>query len=115
MIELPESDADLLRECEVETFRSGGPGGQHVNKVETGVRLTHTPSGIVVTCREERSQYRNKKTCLQKLRDEAERLNYRAPKRVPTRRTRAARERTLEEKTRRSRVKQLRSRPRGED
>ncbi|MFN2417177.1 MAG: peptide chain release factor-like protein, partial [Pyrinomonadaceae bacterium] len=68
MIRLPESDEDLLRECEVETFRSGGPGGQHVNKVETGVRLRHPPSGVVVNCREERSQHRNKMNCLRKLR-----------------------------------------------
>ena len=64
MIVLPESDDELLRECEVETFRAGGPGGQHVNKVETAVRLTHLPSGVVVTCREERSQHRNKAKAL---------------------------------------------------
>jgi ribosome-associated protein len=115
LIRLPESDDELLRECEAETFRSGGPGGQHVNKVETGVRLRHTPTGIVVTCREERSQYRNKMNCLRKLREEAARLNHRPAKRVPTRRTRAARQRTLEEKSRRSRVKQLRSKPRADD
>ncbi|HEX8353667.1 MAG TPA: peptide chain release factor-like protein [Pyrinomonadaceae bacterium] len=115
MIKLPESDEELLRECEVETFRSGGPGGQHVNKVETGVRLRHLPSGMVVNCREERSQHRNKMNCLRKLREQAARLNYRPPKRVPTRRTRAAKERTLEEKSRRSRVKSLRSKPSGED
>lgn len=114
-ITLPESDEELLRECEVETFRAGGPGGQHVNKVETAVRLRHLPSGLVVTCREERSQHRNKSNCLRRLREEVARLNYRAPKRVPTRRTRAAKERTLEEKTRRSNVKKLRSKPTRED
>jgi peptide chain release factor 2 len=111
MINLPESDEELLRECEVETFRSGGPGGQHVNKVETGVRLRHTPTGLTVNCREERSQHRNKMNCLRKLREEVARLNYRRPERVPTRRTRAAKRRTLEEKTRRSEVKRLRSKP----
>ena len=115
LIELPESDEELLRECEAETFRSGGPGGQHVNKVETGVRLKHLPSGVIVNCREERSQHRNKMNCLRKLREEAARRNYRPPKRVPTRRTRAAKERTLEEKSRRSRVKRLRTRPARED
>src|SRR5919199_2527767 len=114
-ITLPESDEELLRECEAETFRSGGPGGQHVNKVETGVRLRHVPSGIVVACREGRSQHRNKMNCLRKLREEAARLNHRPAKRVPTRRTRAARERTLEEKARRSQVKRLRSKPTRED
>lgn len=111
MIKLPESDEELLRECEVQTFRSSGPGGQHVNKTESAVRLKHLPSGLVVTSQQERSQHRNKNLCLQKLRKKIERLNYRAPKRVPTRISRAAKARTLEEKTRRSRIKQLRSKP----
>ena len=51
MIILPESDEDLLRECEVETFRSSGPGGQHVNKTESAVRLRHVPWGVVNNCR----------------------------------------------------------------
>src|SRR3954464_9853883 len=76
-VRLPESDEELLRECEAETFRSGGPGGQHQNKTETAVRLRHLPSGIVVTCREERSQHRNKMNCLRKLRKEISRMNYR--------------------------------------
>ncbi len=111
MIVLPESDEELLRECEVETFRSGGPGGQHVNKVETGVRLRHLPSGVVVSCREERSQHRNKVSCVRRLREKIARLNYTPPTRLPTRRTRAAKQRTLEEKARRSRVKRLRAKP----
>lgn len=115
MISLPESDDELLRECELDTFRSSGPGGQHVNKTETAVRLTHMPTGIVVTCREERSQHRNKMTCLRKLREAIERLNYRPAKRIPTRRTRAAKNRTLEGKARRSQVKRMRSKPAVED
>jgi protein subunit release factor B len=111
VILLPESDEDLLRECEVDTFRSSGPGGQHVNKTESAVRLRHLPSGVVVTSQQERSQHRNKSICLQKLREQVARLNYRPPKRVPTRISRSARNRTLEEKARRSRVKRLRSKP----
>ena len=109
MIRLPESDEDLLRECSVDTFRASGPGGQHVNKTESAVRLTHLPSGVVVTSQQERSQHRNKALCLQKLRERIEKLNYRPAKRVPTRKPRSAKNRTLEEKARRSRIKRLRS------
>lgn len=111
MIILPESDEDLLRECEVETFRSSGPGGQHVNKTESAVRLRHGPSGVVVTSQQERSQHRNKVLCLQKLREKVARLNYRPATRVPTRVPRSAKNRTLEEKARRSHIKRLRSKP----
>lgn len=111
MILLPESDDDLLRECEVETFRSSGPGGQHVNKTESAVRLRHLPSGLVVTSQQERSQHRNKSLCLRKLREKIEKLNYRAPKRVPTRVPASVKNQTLEEKARRSKIKRLRSKP----
>jgi peptide chain release factor 2 len=111
MIRLPEADEDLLRECEVDTFRSSGPGGQHVNKTETAVRLRHLPSGVVVTSREERSQHRNKSLCLQKLRERVAQLNHRPAQRVPTRVPRSAKNRTLEEKARRSHIKRLRSKP----
>jgi peptide chain release factor 2 len=115
MILLPVADEDLLRECEVDTFRSGGPGGQHVNKTETGVRLTHLPTGVIVTCRDERSQHRNKMICLRRLREKVERLNYRPAKRVPTRPTRRAKERTLKAKAQRSDIKRLRSKPSADD
>lgn len=111
MITLPESDQDLLRECEIETFRASGPGGQHVNKTETAVRLKHLPSGLVVTSRDERSQYRNKASCLQKLRERVAQLNHRPARRVPTRVPRSSKNRTLEAKARRSHIKRLRSKP----
>lgn len=111
MIKLPESDDELLRECEIDTFRASGPGGQHVNKTESAVRLRHLPSGVVVTSQQERSQHRNKALCLQKLRKKIEKLNYRAPKRVPTRVPAGVKNRTLEEKARRARIKILRSKP----
>lgn len=111
MIILPELDDDLLRECEVETFRSSGPGGQHVNKTESAVRLRHLPSGVVVTSRQERSQHRNKDLCLERLREKVAKLNYRPAKRVPTRVPRNVKNRTLEEKARRSQIKRLRSKP----
>ncbi len=115
MIGLPDSDDDLLRECEVETFRASGPGGQHVNKTESAVRLRHLPSGVVVSSQQERSQHRNKAICLEKLRKKIAQLNYKRPKRVPTRVPRSAKNRTLEDKARRAQIKRLRSRPAGNE
>ena len=62
-------DARLLAECDVQIHRTGGPGGQHRNKVASAVRLVHRPSGFVVTATERRSQHENKANALSRLRE----------------------------------------------
>lgn len=55
------------KEIRIDLFHSGGAGGQNINKVETAIRITHLPTGIVVTCQDERSQLQNKKKALETL------------------------------------------------
>ena len=57
----------LERDCDLEFFIASGPGGQHRNKVETGVRLTHRPSGISVTATERRSQHANREMAYERM------------------------------------------------
>jgi ribosome-associated protein len=98
----------LEREVDVETFRSGGPGGQHRNVTDSAVRLVHRLSGVRVTATESRSQHQNREMAFARLIERLRTLNRPVKRRVPTRRPKAAAQRRLDEKKRRQAAKRLR-------
>ena len=112
----PRPDPErLLAECSLEFVRAGGPGGQHRNRRETGVRLTHLPTGLVVMATERRSQAQNRSLALERM---VERLERRARVRKPrraTRKPRGVKAREREVKRLRSRRKAERRRPRADE
>lgn len=105
---------ELARDCEVQVFRATGPGGQGVNTTDSAVRMTHVPTGITVVSRETRSQHRNRQICLQKLMQILKRRAQPPRVRKKTKVPRAARERRLADKRRRSVLKRSRGSVGGE-
>jgi len=116
MPELPRYDLDreaLERDCDVELLKGSGPGGQNRNKRETGVRLTHRPSGEVVMATERRSQRQNLENAWERMAARLAALMHVDPPRHPTRPSRAVVRRRLEGKRHRAETKALRRDPEG--
>ncbi|MCA9758258.1 MAG: peptide chain release factor-like protein [Candidatus Eisenbacteria bacterium] len=101
---------DLLADCDVVPYKASGPGGQHRNKSETAVRVTHRPTGIVKVGTESRSQSANKLRALARVWEELERRNRKPKPRTATKPTAASKRRRLDEKSRRGKVKEMRKR-----
>lgn len=96
----PTDREALEAACEVTFVKASGPGGQHRNKRETGVRLVHPASGVVVMATERRSQARNRDLAFERMAERLAELNHVDPERVPTRVPRSAQEDRLQQKKR---------------
>lgn len=107
----PTDRESLERDCDLQFFIATGPGGQNRNKVETGVRLTHRPTGTVVTATERRSQHANREAAFARMAERLEEMQRVAKPRAPSRLNRTDREKRLTEKRRASEIKRLRSAP----
>ena len=107
----PTDRESLERDSDIEYFIAGGPGGQHRNKVETGVRLVHRPTGITVTATERRSQHANREAAFARLQARLEEYQRVETPRRPTRPKAASRERRASEKRISGLRKKLRSAP----
>jgi protein subunit release factor B len=104
----PTDRESLERDCDVEFFVAGGPGGQHRNKVETGVRLTHRPSGLVVTATERRSQSANREAAFERMAEKLEARQRVRKTRRATKPSAASKEARRKEKKKTSERKQAR-------
>jgi protein subunit release factor B len=107
----PTDRVSLERDCDVAFFIATGPGGQNRNKVETGVRLIHRPSGLTVTATERRSQHANREAAYARMAERLEERQRPVAPRIPTAPSAAVRERRREGKRRLSQRKRLRTEP----
>lgn len=107
----PTDRESLERDCDMEFFIASGPGGQNRNKVETGVRLVHRPSGISVTAVERRSQHANREVAFERMAERLQELQRVQLPRKPTRPSAASRVRRLNTKRHAGLIKRQRSTP----
>jgi ribosome-associated protein len=105
----------LEREVVVEVFRASGPGGQHVNKTQSALRLTHLPSGVVAMSQDSPSQFRNRETAFKRLIERLKRLNHVPKKRVATKPSFGSKQRRIETKKLRASTKRTRARVKGDE
>jgi protein subunit release factor A len=103
-------ERSLVADTRVEVFTAGGPGGQHRNKTQNGVRLHHAPSGLIVSATERRSLEANRRAAFERLEARLRQLNVVPKKRKATRPGRGAVERRLSGKAHASRTKAARRR-----
>jgi ribosome-associated protein len=104
------TDRETLEgQVRIDTYRASGPGGQHVNKTNSAIRITHEPSGVVVIAQDSSSQFRNKELAFERLIEKLKKLNHVPKKRFATKPSRASKERRIETKKTRAVVKTGRS------
>ncbi|MGE0133095.1 MAG: peptide chain release factor-like protein [Blastocatellales bacterium] len=111
----PADRESLERDCDLEFFVAGGPGGQHRNKVETGVRLTHRPTGIVVTATERRSQSANRDAAYERMAEKLEKLQRPRKARKATKPTAGSKRKRVEGKRKQSERKRARTKVKADE
>ena len=102
---------ELEKEVEFTAYQASGPGGQHRNRTFSAIRAKHIPTGIVVTATDSRSQLRNRKIALERLRERLIEHFHEDPPRVPTRKRKSVRVREKQERQRQADKKKLRQKP----